>query len=202
MSRSSCITAYDVLPSPARVDARSTRAPLRVGARAAALARRSGRAPRRARRRRARMAAGEGARARVPAGADALAVLRDHRPTARAPRASSPSRSPADRRTRSRPSSRPRPACTCTRRSTSSADGGASGYNTAIVVAPDGALVARTRKLHLPVTAGYYEDRYFRPGDTGYPVVARRRRRVRLPDVLGPVVPRGRRARTRCAAPR
>lgn len=46
------------------------------------------------------------------------------------------------------------------------------GYNTAIVVAPGGALVARTRKLHIPVTAGYYEDRYFRPGDTGYPVVA------------------------------
>jgi N-carbamoylputrescine amidase len=45
------------------------------------------------------------------------------------------------------------------------------GFNTAIVVAPDGALVARTRKLHIPVTAGYYEDRYFRPGDTGYPVV-------------------------------
>jgi N-carbamoylputrescine amidase len=38
------------------------------------------------------------------------------------------------------------------------------GYNTAIVVAPDGALVSRTRKLHIPVTAGYYEDRYFRPG--------------------------------------
>jgi N-carbamoylputrescine amidase len=50
-------------------------------------------------------------------------------------------------------------------------DGGL-GYNTAIVVAPGGALVARTRKLHIPVTAGYYEDRYFRPGDTGYPVVA------------------------------
>jgi N-carbamoylputrescine amidase len=38
------------------------------------------------------------------------------------------------------------------------------GYNTAIVVAPDGELVARTRKLHIPVTAGYHEDRYFRPG--------------------------------------
>src|SRR5689334_3326926 len=46
------------------------------------------------------------------------------------------------------------------------------GFNTAIVVAPDGSLVARTRKLHLPVTAGYYEDRYFSPGDTGFPVVA------------------------------
>jgi N-carbamoylputrescine amidase len=38
------------------------------------------------------------------------------------------------------------------------------GYNTAIVVGPDGGLVSRTRKLHIPVTAGYYEDRYFRPG--------------------------------------
>ncbi len=38
------------------------------------------------------------------------------------------------------------------------------GYNTAIVVAPGGRLVSRTRKLHIPVTAGYYEDRYFRPG--------------------------------------
>jgi N-carbamoylputrescine amidase len=41
------------------------------------------------------------------------------------------------------------------------------GYNTAIVVAPDGALLARTRKLHIPVTAGYHEDRYFRPGPAG-----------------------------------
>jgi N-carbamoylputrescine amidase len=38
------------------------------------------------------------------------------------------------------------------------------GYNTAILVAPDGHLVTRTRKLHIPVTAGYYEDHYFRPG--------------------------------------
>ena len=47
------------------------------------------------------------------------------------------------------------------------------GYNTAIVVAPNGSLVARTRKLHIPVTAGYYEDKYFRPGpaENGYPVV-------------------------------
>jgi N-carbamoylputrescine amidase len=41
------------------------------------------------------------------------------------------------------------------------------GYNTAVVVAPDGRLVSRTRKLHIPVTAGYYEDRYFRPGPAG-----------------------------------
>lgn len=38
------------------------------------------------------------------------------------------------------------------------------GFNTAIVAAPDGELVSRTRKLHIPVTAGYYEDRYFRQG--------------------------------------
>jgi N-carbamoylputrescine amidase len=50
-------------------------------------------------------------------------------------------------------------------------DGGLLGYNTAICVGPGGALLARTRKIHLPVTAGYYEDRYFRGGDTGYPVV-------------------------------
>jgi N-carbamoylputrescine amidase len=47
------------------------------------------------------------------------------------------------------------------------------GYNTAICVDPGGSVIARTRKLHIPVTAGYYEDRYFRPGDDaeGYPVV-------------------------------
>ncbi len=41
------------------------------------------------------------------------------------------------------------------------------GYNTAIVVGPDGELLARTRKLHIPVTEGYHEDRYFRPGPPG-----------------------------------
>jgi N-carbamoylputrescine amidase len=53
------------------------------------------------------------------------------------------------------------------------AEDGGLGYNTAIVVDPAGEVVARTRKLHIPVTAGYYEDRYFRPGDDaeGYPVV-------------------------------
>jgi len=46
------------------------------------------------------------------------------------------------------------------------------GYNTAILVAPGGTLLARTRKLHIPVTAGYHEDHYFRPGpaDDPYPV--------------------------------
>ena len=48
------------------------------------------------------------------------------------------------------------------------------GYNTAIVVSPHGELVTRTRKLHIPVTAGYHEDRYFRPGPAGaeaYPLL-------------------------------
>ncbi|MFI6317088.1 nitrilase-related carbon-nitrogen hydrolase [Nonomuraea sp. NPDC050556] len=49
-------------------------------------------------------------------------------------------------------------------------DGGL-GYNTAICVGPDGALLARTRKLHIPRFPGYHEDLCFRPGDTGFPVV-------------------------------
>lgn len=46
----------------------------------------------------------------------------------------------------------------------------ALGFNTNICVDPSGALVARTRKTHLPITAGYYEDRYFTHGDSGTPV--------------------------------
>jgi N-carbamoylputrescine amidase len=38
------------------------------------------------------------------------------------------------------------------------------GLNTAILVSPQGELLARTHKLHIPVTAGYYEDKFFRPG--------------------------------------
>lgn len=38
------------------------------------------------------------------------------------------------------------------------------GFNTAILVDPAGQLVARTRKTHIPVTEGYVEDKYFRPG--------------------------------------
>jgi len=46
------------------------------------------------------------------------------------------------------------------------------GYNTAIVVSPAGELLARTRKTQIPITAGYYEDHYFRPGpaEKAYPV--------------------------------
>lgn len=58
------------------------------------------------------------------------------------------------------------------------------GFNTAIVVAPDGELLARTRKLHIPLTAGYHEDRYFRPGPAGaeaFPLVALGEARLGLP---------------------
>ncbi|WP_372698432.1 nitrilase-related carbon-nitrogen hydrolase [Arthrobacter sp. JSM 101049] len=48
------------------------------------------------------------------------------------------------------------------------------GLNTAILVGPDGTLQAATHKLHIPVTAGYHEDLYFRPGPAAdpYPVHA------------------------------
>jgi len=58
------------------------------------------------------------------------------------------------------------------------------GYNTAILVAPDGDLLARTRKLHIPVTAGYHEDRYFRPGPgegEAFPLVGLGEARLGLP---------------------
>jgi N-carbamoylputrescine amidase len=63
-------------------------------------------------------------------------------------------------------------------------EGDGLGFNTAILVAPDGELVARTRKLHIPVTAGYYEDRYFRPGPADadpFPVVALGEAKLGLP---------------------
>jgi N-carbamoylputrescine amidase len=58
------------------------------------------------------------------------------------------------------------------------------GFNTAIVVSPDGELVSRTRKLHIPVTAGYYENRYFRPGPAGqdaFPLLTLADARLGLP---------------------
>ena len=47
------------------------------------------------------------------------------------------------------------------------------GLNTAILVNPEGEIIARTPKLHIPVTAGYFEDKYFQPGpaeNDPYPV--------------------------------
>ena len=46
------------------------------------------------------------------------------------------------------------------------ADGAATGSATTprSWSRPTATLVQRTRKLHIPITAGYYEDKYFRPG--------------------------------------
>lgn len=47
------------------------------------------------------------------------------------------------------------------------------GYNTAILVSPQGELVARVRKMHIPDSEGYREANYFRPGPADgdpYPV--------------------------------
>ncbi|MHB1808588.1 MAG: nitrilase-related carbon-nitrogen hydrolase [Solirubrobacteraceae bacterium] len=46
------------------------------------------------------------------------------------------------------------------------------GYNTCICVAPDGRLLARTRKVHIPSFDGYREEVYFRPAEPRFPVVA------------------------------
>ncbi|MFG1994560.1 nitrilase-related carbon-nitrogen hydrolase [Actinoplanes sp. NPDC048988] len=48
----------------------------------------------------------------------------------------------------------------------------ALGYNTAVLVGPEGRVLGRTRKTHIPVTEGYVEDKYFRPGpaEDAYPV--------------------------------
>lgn len=52
------------------------------------------------------------------------------------------------------------------------ADDAASGlgFNTAVCVDAEGALVARTRKTHIPEFEYYHEDQYFAPGESGCPV--------------------------------
>ena len=46
------------------------------------------------------------------------------------------------------------------------------GLNTSVTVSPNSEVVGRTRKLHIPVTEGYFEDHYFAegPADDPYPV--------------------------------
>jgi N-carbamoylputrescine amidase len=55
------------------------------------------------------------------------------------------------------------------------------GFNTAIAVDPAGTLLAQTRKIHIPEFTNYHEDRYFAPGDTGYPVIEVRGARFGFP---------------------
>lgn len=47
------------------------------------------------------------------------------------------------------------------------------GLNTAVLIDKRGELVGKTPKLHIPVTEGYFEDRYFTPGpadEEPYPI--------------------------------
>jgi N-carbamoylputrescine amidase len=60
-------------------------------------------------------------------------------------------------------------------------EAGGLGFNTAIAVDPTGTLLARTRKIHIPEFTHYHEDRYFSPGDTGFPVVEVRGARFGFP---------------------
>ncbi|MFB6615871.1 nitrilase-related carbon-nitrogen hydrolase [Streptomyces sp. NPDC056367] len=61
------------------------------------------------------------------------------------------------------------------------AEDGGLGYNTAVCVDPDGKLIARTRKNHIPAFPGYREDLCFRPGDSGFPVVSHEGARFGFP---------------------
>ena len=45
-------------------------------------------------------------------------------------------------------------------------------YDCAVVIAPDGSLAGKWRKMHIPDGSGYFEKYYFTPGDTDYPVFA------------------------------
>ncbi len=92
-------------------------------------------------------------------------------------RRTAPSPSSTAPRSRS-PGSRQRSTdCSCTRRCTS-VPPRTTGRRTRAattprsLVAPDGTLVGRTRKTHIPISAGYYEDTWFRPGadDDPFPV--------------------------------
>ncbi len=49
-------------------------------------------------------------------------------------------------------------------------DAGDRRFNTAVVFGPDGALLGRYRKTHIPHDPHFYEQDYFSPGDTGFQV--------------------------------
>lgn len=51
------------------------------------------------------------------------------------------------------------------------------GFNSSVLFSPEGDIAQVTRKMHIPVTAGYYEDEYFEqgpaePDGASYPVVS------------------------------
>jgi N-carbamoylputrescine amidase len=55
-----------------------------------------------------------------------------------------------------------------------------SVHNSAVVIGPDGEIHGKYRKIHLPRSEGYREDRYFRAGDLGYGVAQLGPRRIGL----------------------
>jgi len=161
------VTAFDLLPSPARVRP-PTRAPLRVGAVQMQWDPDPGRHDA-AIREGVELAAGAGARIVC------LPELTRSRYFA------------VEQRDPQRPAAEPEPlpggptfelAAGCARATGAfvhascyeAAPDGGLGFNTAFVAGPDGSLVTARRKTHLPITAGYYEDTWFRPGDSGWPV--------------------------------
>jgi agmatine deiminase len=49
-------------------------------------------------------------------------------------------------------------------------EGQSLGFNTTFVYGPDGKLIGKYRKTHIPHDAGFFEKNYFLSGDTGYKV--------------------------------
>lgn len=44
-------------------------------------------------------------------------------------------------------------------------------YNTAVCFGPDGEVLGKYRKNHIPLNTGFQEKYYFRPGNLGYPII-------------------------------
>lgn len=44
-------------------------------------------------------------------------------------------------------------------------------YNAAVCIGPDGTILGKYRKTHIPLNSGFQEKYYFRPGNLGYPVI-------------------------------
>ncbi|MFI5666156.1 nitrilase-related carbon-nitrogen hydrolase [Streptomyces sp. NPDC051704] len=70
------------------------------------------------------------------------------------------------------------------------ADDGGLGYNTAVCVDSGGKPIARTRKNHIPAFPGCREDLCFRPGDSGFPVLAHAGARCGFPTCWDEWFPR------------
>jgi len=44
-------------------------------------------------------------------------------------------------------------------------------YNSAVCIGPNGTILGKYRKNHIPLNSGFQEKYYFRPGNLGYPVI-------------------------------